>query len=452
MTKRRTLQISHLLLVISPIFVMIYSSFSLSAPVPAWARIPETQNKSGITLKESILRAFTRAPEVTQQAEQIGIGQAQIDEAKSAWYPQIALNGNAGPSRQYDSSGSLDNSMSYGVTITQLVYDFGKTNNNINQQTAVRDSYRFQLMATLTSVAEKTAVAYMEVCRYQALILAAEQNIQSLESVRNMALLRSQAGLNSSSDELQAGTRIAGMRSSLEQYQAQLKSAKAQMNVLTGVMPDALAPPPASLAEQPVSPDHIDYQTLPEVLAAETQRKSAQYDVDKTASQSWPTLSIQGAKTRYETTGRSYWNDQLQLNVNAPIYQGGAVSAQVAQSEGKQRISASMVEQAKLDVLQRASVAYANWLGARGREDAGNAQSQSARRTRDVYKNEYKLGNRSLNDLLSVEQDVFQASSSEINASFDGWVAAVNYAAAVNNLIPLAGIKEGLYNDLPELK
>lgn len=448
MAKLRTLQISYFF----SIFIMIYPSFSLAAPVPVWARMPETQTISEITLRESILRAFARAPEVAQQAERIGIGQAQIDEAKSAWYPQIALNGNAGPSRQYDSSGNLDNSINYGVTITQLVYDFGKTNNNINQQTAERDSYRFQLMVTLTDVAEKTAVAYMEVLRYQTLILAAEQNVQSLESVRNMALLRSGAGLNSSSDELQAGTRIAGMRSSLEQYQAQLKSAKAQLNVLTGIMPDSLAPPPDSLAEQSVSPDHIGYQTLPGVLAAETQRKSAQYNVDKTKSQYWPTLSIQGARTRYETTDRSYWNDQLQLNVNVPIYQGGAISAQVAQSEGKQRISASVVEQAKLDVLQRASVAYANWLGARGREDAGNAQSHSARRTRDVYKKEYQLGNRSLNDLLSIEQDVFQASFSEINARFDGWIAAVNYAAAVNNLIPLAGIKEGLYNDLPEIK
>lgn len=85
-------------------------------------------------------------------------------------------------------------------------------------------------------------------------------------------------------------------------------------------------------------------------------------------------------------------------------------------------------------------------------KEAGLAQSESAHRTRDVYQNEYKLGKRSLNDLLTVEQDVFQAQSAEINANYDGWVAAVNYAAAVNNLIPLAGIKQGLYNDLPDLK
>nr|WP_250998818.1 TolC family protein [Escherichia coli] len=219
-----------------------------------------------------------------------------------------------------------------------------------------------------------------------------------------------------------------------------------------GVQPEAIAAPPAELAEQPVSLKNIDYQSIPLVLAAENLRQSAQYGVEKTKAQYWPTLSIQGGKTRYQTSDRSYWDDQLQLNVNAPLYQGGAVSAQVQQAEGQQKISASQVEQAKLDVLQRASVAYANWTGARGREEAGLAQSESAHKTRDVYQNEYKLGKRSLNDLLTVEQDVFQAQSAEINANYDGWVAAVNYAAAVNNLIPLAGIKQGLYNDLPDLK
>lgn len=431
---------------------MVMGEAAIAAPLPQWANAPAVTPVAQLSLQESILRAFARNPDVTQQAAQIGIGEAQIDEAKSAWYPHVGLTGNAGPSRQTDSSGRLDNNVSYGITLTQLVYDFGKTNNDIKLQTAARDSYRFKLMATLTDVAEKTATAYMEVSRYQALCDAAQRNIHSLENVYNMAALRANAGLNSSSDELQAQTRIAGMRSTLEQYQAQMASAKAQLAVLTGVQPEAIAAPPAELTEQPVSLKNIDYQSIPLVLAAENLRQSAQYGVEKTKAQYWPTLSIQGGKTRYQTSDRSYWDDQLQLNVNAPLYQGGAVSAQVQQAEGQQKISASQVEQAKLDVLQRASVAYANWTGARGREEAGLAQSESAHKTRDVYQNEYKLGKRSLNDLLTVEQDVFQAQSAEINANYDGWVAAVNYAAAVNNLIPLAGIKQGLYNDLPDLK
>ena len=61
------------------------------------------------TLKESILFAIDRDPSISQQAAQLGIGQAQIDEARSGWMPQISLNGSTGHSQTTDSSGSLKN-------------------------------------------------------------------------------------------------------------------------------------------------------------------------------------------------------------------------------------------------------------------------------------------------------------------------------------------------------
>ena len=107
------------------------------------------------TLKESILFAIDRDPSIGQQAAQLGIGQAQIDEARSGWMPQISLNGSTGHSQTTDSSGSLKNSAAWGLSLTQLLYDFGKTNNSISQSSAQRDSYRYQLMGTLSDVAEK---------------------------------------------------------------------------------------------------------------------------------------------------------------------------------------------------------------------------------------------------------------------------------------------------------
>lgn len=139
---------------------MVMGEAAIAAPLPQWANAPAVTPVAQLSLQESILRAFARNPDVTQQAAQIGIGEAQIDEAKSAWYPHVGLTGNAGPSRQTDSSGRLDNNVSYGITLTQLVYDFGKTNNDINLQTAARDSYRFKLMATLTDVAENGDCLY----------------------------------------------------------------------------------------------------------------------------------------------------------------------------------------------------------------------------------------------------------------------------------------------------
>ncbi len=152
----------------------------------AYANSGQTQMApvAAITLKESILFAIDRDPSISQQAAQLGIGQAQIDEARSGWMPQISLNGSTGHSQTTDSSGSLKNSAAWGVSLTQLLYDFGKTNNSISQSSAQRDSYRYQLMSTLSDVAEKTALSYVEVKRYADLLQAAKENVQALGNLR----------------------------------------------------------------------------------------------------------------------------------------------------------------------------------------------------------------------------------------------------------------------------
>ena len=403
------------------------------------------------SLKESILFAFDRDPSVSQQAAQMGIGQAQIDEARSGWMPQISLNGNTGHSQTTDSSGSLKNSAAWGLSLTQLVYDFGKTNSAISQSSAQHDSYRYQLMATLSSVAEKTALSYVDVKRYTDLTQAAQENILALKNVQQLAKLRSSAGLSSTSDELQTQTRVAGMQATLEQYNAALKSARARLSVLTGIDAQQLSPLPATLEVQQDSLDSIDYTLIPSVLAARTMESSAQYGIERAKSQHWPTLSLKGGRTRYESDNRSYWDDQIQLNIDAPLYQGGAVSARVRQAEGARAMAASQVDQARFDVLQKASVAMADWSGARGRMEAGNVQLENALRAREVYKNEYTLGKRSINDLLSVEQDVWQATSSKISAEYDSWASAVNYASAVYNLMQRIGIEKNAAAKLPDL-
>lgn len=291
-----------------------------------FATVPTT------TLKESILFAIDRDPSVSQQAAQLGIGQAQIDEARSGWMPQISLNGSTGHSQTTDSSGSLRNSAAWGLSLTQLIYDFGKTNNSISQSSARRDSYRYQLMETLTAVAEKTALSYVEVRRYSDLLQAAKENVQALKNVEQLAKLRADAGVSSTSDELQTRTRIAGMQATVEQYNAALNSARARLAVLTGMQAEAYSPVPEKLAVEQNAVNQIDYSLIPAVMAAQNMERSAQYGVETAKSQHWPTLSLKGGRTRYESDNRAYWDDQIQLNIDAPLYQGGAVSARVRQA------------------------------------------------------------------------------------------------------------------------
>ena len=407
-----------------------------------WQAAPTEEMRASLSLRDAILRAFARNPQIAEAAAQIRVGNGNLDEAKSAWYPQISLQGTAGKSHQTDSAGSLSNNASAGIQLSQLLYDFGRTGGSIDQQEYLSDSYRYSLYSTMTDVALSTMQAYLSVKRYQALSLAARDNIVSIERVKDTARLRADAGLSSQSDVLQAETRIAGMRATVEQYRAQQRSAQAQLTVLTGVVSDNLPDLPQSLLDQKVTLDKIPYENSTLVRAAQAKQQAAIQLVNQTEAQHWPTLKIQAGRTRYENTGGggSYWDDQVQLAVDAPVYQGGAVSAKVRAAEGQRQAAQADVEKAKLDINQKASTAYADMIGGQQRQVAGEEQYASATHTRSVYQDEYKLSKRSLNDLLSVEQDVFQADTMRIGALYDGWDATVRYAAAVDNLVDMLGI------------
>ncbi|WKZ93499.1 TolC family outer membrane protein [Chimaeribacter arupi] len=405
-----------------------------------WQAAPTEEQRASLTLREAILRAFARNPQIASAAAQIHVGEGDLKQARSAWFPQISLNASAGHSNQTDSGGQLNNNASGGIELSQLLYDFGKTGGAIDEQEQLSASYRYTLFSTMTDVGLSTLQTYLEVKRYQALTLAARDNIASLERVRDTAKMRADAGLSSQSDVLQAQTRIAGMRATLEQYRAQQRSASAQLTVLTGVVSDNLPDLPQSLLEQQVALDRIPYQNSALVRSAQAKQEAAIQRVRSQRAQHWPTLRVQAGRTRYENDTRSYWDDQVQLAVEAPVYQGGAISAQVESAEGEREAAQAEVEKAKLDINQKASTAYADMIGAQQRQQAGDEQYESAIHTRSVYQDEYKLSKRSLNDLLTVEQDVFQADTMRIGALYDGWDGTVRYAAAVDNLLDMLGI------------
>lgn len=406
-----------------------------------WQTAPTEAFQAQLTIKEAILRAFARNPKIAQASAQIQVGKANLSEAESAWFPQVALTGNAGRTHRTDSAGSLNSNAAAGINLKQLLWDFGKTGGSIDEQENLSTAYQYDLYTTLNQVGMETLQSYLQVKRYQALAKAAERNRSSLESVREMAKLRAGAGLSSQSDVLQASTRIAAMNATYEQYQAQMRSAQASLSVLTGVVSDNLPDLPDDLMKQNISLKSLPYDQNNAVRSAQAKQLASEERIRQARAQHYPTISVQAGRTRYQNDNGDYWDDEVQLVVDAPLYQGGAVSARVDAAEGDRANARAQVEASKLEVNQKAATAWADLTGAQQRQQAGELQLLSAGQARGVYRDEYQLSKRSLNDLLSVEQDVFSAESAAIVARYDAWDAAVRYAGAVDNLLDMLGIE-----------
>lgn len=250
-----------------------------------WQAAPSEQQIDSLSLEQAILRAFARNPQIAQAAAQIRIGASELKLPESPWMPQIALNGGVGRQNQSDTSATHGRTTSAGVSLTQLIYDFGKTSGSIDEQHHLSDAYRYQLYSIVTGVGQQTLLAYLQVKRYQTLSASAARHITSLEAVKAIAQMRAQAGLNSQSDVLQTAARIAGTVATL-----------AQLTVLTGVVPAQLPDLPQMLLQQEVTLQALPYEQSAQVRSAQSRQEAARQRIRQAEAKHWPSFSVQAAR------------------------------------------------------------------------------------------------------------------------------------------------------------
>ena len=78
--------------------------------------------------------------------------------------------------------------------------------------------------------------------------------------------------------------------------------------------------------------------------------------------------------------------------------------------------------------------------GARERIQVLSDRRKSINEVRDLYREQYTLGTRSILDLLNAEQEIFQAAQDEENVRHDLWQAWVGMVAATGLSRDIYGI------------
>jgi adhesin transport system outer membrane protein len=80
--------------------------------------------------------------------------------------------------------------------------------------------------------------------------------------------------------------------------------------------------------QQKITLQSLPYEKSNAVRSAQSKQLAAQDRIRQARAQHWPTVSVQAGRTRYENENSSYWDDQVQLVVDAPLYQGGGGKCQ----------------------------------------------------------------------------------------------------------------------------
>ena len=404
---------------------------ALNAPMP----------KGPLTLDNAVLLAVVRHPTITSQIASVAQAQGGIDVAKAGYYPQITVGSGRNTSTISNGQGGTQSIGGYTVSlqIAQMLYDFGKVSSAVDQAQATVRREQANLLVQLSSVEQKTAETFINAHRYQEQVQIANEEVSAVQQIYEMARLRAQSGVSTRSDPIQAQTRV-------QSAQATLIAVKSLNDEMLQHLRTLVGGEIAAGVTQPLADERVDAIKLtgvmdsglmPNVLVAQAQELIARSQLDNAKSQMFPTLSLNYADTK-NLTGENPStyvergsNHSLTVGVQWTAYQGGALAGQVRAAQYAFEAARLNVAAARLNGSDAARGYREQALGARNRLGKLGERKDSIATTRDLYREQYKLGTRSILDLLNAEQEYYQAALDEETAKHDYWIALVDYIGAL---------------------
>lgn len=382
------------------------------------------------TLSAAISQTLDNNPDVRFEARSMQALSAEIDQAKGGYYPSVDLNASVGRAkRQYDNRGSYDRQYAE-LSVTQMLFDGFDVSSRVDEaQYQVREQY-YNLLAEAEDKGLEVTQAYLEVRLYRKLVKLARDNVERHIAVLDQVRERAQQGVSNRADLNQADGRLALARSNLRTEQRNLQSVTARFQRLVGDVPaDTLSE--VSLDSEP---DTVE-QALQSTFAANPQLQSrfenisaAHASLDTARSRNYPELELGLRQGIYRNNNsfdeRTHPGDHgrdglIELRASYNLFRGG--SDRAAQRAAGKRIeqAETLRDKACVDLRQTTTIAWSNLNNVKSNLVSLKNHRQASERALKAYREQFKIGRRSLLDVLDAENESFQSSRNLINGRYN---------------------------------
>jgi NodT family efflux transporter outer membrane factor (OMF) lipoprotein len=287
-------------------------------------------------LVDEALRANTN---VTSAEAAVRQARALRDVAAAALLPVVS--GSVSAQRSSAGGRSLGNSFRAGLDASWELDIFGENRAGLKASEASLGATAATLGNVQVSVAAEVAANYITLRGTEARLVIARDNLETQLETLQITEWRVQAGLATSLDAEQARAGTEQTRALLPALNTAIEQTRHALAVLTGRPPAALAAELAASGPIPKAPDTLALsfpaETLrqrPDVRAAEFQVSAAMARVTQADAARYPSFRIGGALglasvTLGALTSGSSVLSSLLANMTLPIFEGGALLAQV---------------------------------------------------------------------------------------------------------------------------
>lgn len=404
------------------------------------------------SLRDALASAYQYNPRLDAERARQRATDEEVARANSGYRPTVGAAADIGYNRQDSkppglASGSGEtHPKGYGVTATQPVFNGFRTLNGVRVAEATVRAGRETLRSVEQSVLLEGATAYVDVVRDQSIVKLRENNVDVLTRELKATQDRFSVGEVTRTDVAQAQARRAAAISALDLARANLQTSRANFERTIGYPPGSLTeqrPPDALLPKSQSAAVEITLRENPAIVAALYTEQAARYTVDATWGELLPSVSVDASYSRRFDT--SVTTDETETStvtgrLSVPLYEAGDVRARVRQSKHTHVSRMQQIEQSRTEVKATTISAWASLTAARAAIEADLVQVSSTATALAGVREEERVGQRTLLDVLNAEQEALNAQVQLVTDKRNLVVAAYALMASIGRLsIPELG-------------
>jgi outer membrane protein len=413
-----------------------------SAPAPAQ---PQAQNPGAqrLTLAEAESIAIQNHPQIQAATQLASAAAAQVKEVQSIYYPQAngAATGayaenNSRIAAGFLNSPSVFNKFADGVSVSQLVTDFGRTHELSKSSHFHAQAVQENVVTTRADVLLRVNLSYFGVMKAQSVLRVAEETVKARQLVADQISALAKSSLRSGLDVSFANVDLARAQLLLVQAQNDLQSSFAQLSDAMGYsdqrtfqLVDEPLPgsPPLDVAPLIVEA----FQNRPEIISQGLDVKSAQSYATAERDLWFPTISAAGVTGlvpyRQDTLTSRY--AAAGFNVNVPIFNGRLFNAEHTEATARSRAQEQFLRDLQNRIAQDVRTSWLNVISAYQRLSLTQQLLDQTTQAFDLAQGRYQLGLSSIIELSQAQLNLTEAQVEQVSAQYDyeSQTANLNY-------------------------
>ena len=408
------------------------------------------------TLPEPLVQAARKAvasnPDVQARWNGFKAASNERDVARGGFFPQLDLTASRGRESRVSplrpGGGSYDFNAAQ-LTLNQMLFDGLFTPNEVKRLGYAKLTRYYELAEASETAALEAVRAYVDVVRYRELVDAATQNYVEHKQTTGQVEERANAGVGRRVDVEQANGRLALAESNLLTELTNLHDVSARYLRIVGEKSPANLPPlpePFKLGTLPVSVAALmrdGLQGSPTLNAAVENVRAFNTAIESRKAAYMPRLDLRAYASRDNDTLGILGNTRVngvQLVLNYNLFRGGADKARERQAVDQKEQARDLQEKACRDVRQTLSIAYSDARTLSEQQRHLDQHRLSTEKSREAYRQQFEIGQRTLLDLLDTQNEYFEATRAYINARHNQASAQARTLAGMGQLVAALGV------------